>query len=94
MNSKLPLVLAILSVAAVSFLVLSRGWQTVSRQVEPREGRECFEMHRPVLPVGSQYEGFEATEAGVRTKVMTGLGMREVECVIGPNGSLEPARGR
>ena len=93
MNRKLPLILAVLTVAAVGFLILSRGWQTVSRQVEPREGRECFEMHRPMLPVGSQYEGFEATEAGVRVKVMTGLEMRELECLIGPDGSLDPARG-
>jgi hypothetical protein len=95
MQKKLPLILAVLSVAAIGILVLSRGWQTVSRQVEPQVGRECFEAHRPLLPVGSQYEGFEATENAVRVKVMTGIELRTVECALAPNGTLDtPANAK
>ena len=88
MKTKLSLILAVLSVVAIGILILSSGWQTVSRQIEPQVGRECFETHRPLLPVGSQYEGFEATEDAVQVKVMTGTEVRTVECALTPNGTL------
>ena len=55
---------------------------------DPRLGRECFELHRAALPPGSQYEGAETTNAGIVVKVMDGVDLVSLECILGPDGRL------
>ena len=93
MKKMLPLILAVLSVAAIGALFLASCSQEAARQIDPQVGRECFETHRSQLPVGSQYEGFEATQKAVRVKVMTGTELRTVECPLTPNSALDGSEG-
>jgi hypothetical protein len=55
---------------------------------DPRLGRACFELHRPSLPPGSQYEGVEAGGAGVVIKVMNGVEVVRLECATTAAGEV------
>ena len=62
--------------------------QEPASDVDPQVGWECFEKHRPSLPPGTQYEGFEATSEGISIKVMTGAELTRVNCGLNPDGTL------
>lgn len=89
MQRKSPRILSIANIAAVCFFALSGCEKTVTTPVDPKVGRECFEMHRAMLPPGSQYEGAEALPDGIRVKVMDGVGIVALECKYKPDGTLD-----
>lgn len=93
MANKLPLTLGVLSVGALAAVYL---WNLGGEppQGEPPQGRACFELHLPVLPPGTQYEGARAVGERIRIKVMTGVDLRELECLMDAEGELQPARGQ
>jgi hypothetical protein len=75
--------------------------QTEPPSPEPPLGRACFELHRPALPAGSQYEGAAQQGARITVRVMTGVDLATRECRVLPDGTLalgggpgpEPAQG-
>ena len=57
--------------------------------VDPALGRACFAAKQAELPPGSQYEGIAAAADGkLSIKVMNGVGVVSVDCVIGPDGQV------
>ena len=72
---------------AVSLCSCDQG-QPVSG-IDPRLGRACFEHHRASLPPGAQYEGMESlVENRLSIRVMNGVDMVKLACVLTPNGQL------
>lgn len=79
---------AILGVALTTPLLLSCDKQESASNVDPQIGRECFELHRPTLPPGTQYEGFEVRGNLVTAKLMSGVALATVNCTLKPDGTL------
>jgi hypothetical protein len=80
----LPLCLAVAGTG-----LSSCSQQPDAPKVDPLLGRQCFEFHLPQLPPGSQYEGFEASADRINVRVMTGVDMKTVTCVLGPDRTLD-----
>lgn len=84
---------AILCLALTTLVLVSCDQQHAALDVDPSLGRDCFEMHRPSLPIGTQYEGIErATGDRITIKVMTGVELTTTECAMTPEGMLQNTR--
>ena len=80
---------AIVCVAATLFIASCNQRQPTS-DVDPMLGRECFERHRASLPPGTQYEGVDrVSENRLVIKVMNGVDVVKVDCMLGPGGGLK-----
>ena len=83
------ILLAIACAAVTIFLAACNQRQSLS-DVDPKLGRECFERHRASLPPGTQYEGVAmVSENRLTIKVMNGVDVVKVGCMLRPGGGLE-----
>ncbi len=86
------LLTATLSVVLASCALVSCSQQDAGLDVAPELGENCFEKHRSVLPVGTQYEGIEGADAeSIRIRIMDGTGVTTVECGLNSDGRLSSA---
>jgi hypothetical protein len=85
---------SILMLASTVPLLWSCGQEQPPAEVDPKVGRDCFELHRPFLPPGTQYEGFDVAGAQVTVKVMDGVRLTTVDCTLSPDGTLKSERDR
>ncbi len=91
MSNKLPLILTALTVGAISVVYLIYSGDNKPMRAEPPQGRACFEQLRNTLPPGTQYEGARAEGDRIRIKVMDGVELRELECMVDSSGMPHPA---
>lgn len=72
---------------ALTTLLLSCDQRQSASDVNPKLGRECFEIHR--LPPGTQYEGIEKlAENGLTIRIMNGVDVVTLDCGLNPDGTL------
>ena len=77
---------------AVMALLSSCDQQHSTPDIDPMLGVACFESHRASLPPGTQYEGIEkAAENRLKIKIMNGVDVVTLECVLNPDGTLQSA---
>ena len=84
---------ATVCVALAVFLCSCDQRQPLS-DIDPKLGRACFQSHRASLPPGAQYEGMDVlAENRLTIKVMNGVDVVKVDCVLGPDGELQSPGG-
>ena len=77
---------------AITVLLLSCDQQHSAPDIDPKLGLDCFESHRASLPPGTQYEGIEkVAENRLTVKIMNGVDVVTLECVLNPDGTLKSA---
>ena len=77
---------------AITALLLSCDQQHSAPDIDPKLGLDCFESHRASLPPGTQYEGIEKlAENRLTVKIMNGVDVVTLECVLNPDGTLQSA---
>lgn len=81
--------IALVYLFAATLLISCDRQQKVS-DIDPKLGRECFESQRASLPPGTQYEGIdEVAENRLRIRIMNGVDVTTIECVLNRNGTLQ-----
>ncbi|MGB5438793.1 MAG: hypothetical protein WBN90_03970 [Gammaproteobacteria bacterium] len=77
---------------AITALLLSCDQQHSAPDIDPKLGLDCFESNRASLPPGTQYEGIEKlAENRLTVKIMNGVDVVTLECVLNPDGTLQSA---
>ena len=75
---------------AITALLLSCDQQHSASGIDPKLGLECFEIHRALLPPGTQYEGIEKiAENRLIIKIMNGVEVETLDCRLNPDGALQ-----
>ncbi len=82
--------LSAIAYVALAVFLASCNQRAPASDVDPKLGRECFERQRASLPPGTQYEGVDGvSENRLTIKVMNGVDVVKVDCMLGPGGGLE-----